>query len=1014
MQHPPHLWRAVRIAALATVLVSAITHPARAQEDDELQIDQNQAERLRQTLAAPAPQGTSPEQLAKLFLERIRAARLLSQSERELAEINAGLLAVGADSRAAYGLLNRLAEYNGDRGDLVASLRAREQALKVAASPGLELNELTLIAGLQTVLRNRTAANDALAKAQQVMQRLRGTANWSRLGDLWQAKLGAATAKFQRQYGSLDEAEAASRACIASARSHLGKVPDSGEAGFFVLVDCTRELVETLLKSGRLDDAAIFAVELRELARDYAERQGRSAFAARLSPAIVHVAIERGRFDEAKSTIDVATERLRKSGAGEGSLHLAQLRLLSGTIEVIKGNWQRADEMFSARRAGMLAHRDQGQRVGVLLPEWAYALQQLGQKDKALDMMNRIVVARTERFGEDVLATWEARGFRALALAASGQREVALREFAAAVPRIIELGHGERASAESGLLRSTRLNWIFEGYLSLLAELAAKGERLANLDPMDEAFRLADLVRGSTVQRALSIAASRAVISNRELADLARRYHNQERDLAALSDGLGNLLARGRVASMDNVVSRIRADLESLRLEQARVQRTIEQRFPAYASLIDPQPPTIAEVQAVLRPGETLISVLTGSGQSYVWGIPKSGPGRFAAVPVNAAQVARSVNRLRRTLDPTGVTTTAQVRAFEFETSHALFKQFVAPIESALQGARSLIVVPHGELSQLPFSVLTTAPFSSTASAPRFDGYADAPWLVKRLAISQLPSTTALLALRRGSSDGRAERPFVGFGDPVFSTVAATAAAAATSQRGFATRNPPLAASKAIDEGAGPSSSLHLLEPLPETATEVHEVAQVLGADEQRDVFLRERASERNVKAAELARYRVVMFATHGLLPGNLPGLSQPALALTHPSLAGAGEDGLLMLDEILGLKLHADWVVLSACNTASPDAISAEAVSGLGRAFFFAGARALLVTSWPIETQSARVLTTTLFRSYATQADRPAAQTLQEASLALMQKRSSDSRQAVSYSHPMFWAPFILVGDGD
>src|SRR5207253_7390933 len=113
----------------------------------------------------------------------------------------------------------------------------------------------------------------------------------------------------------------------------------------------------------------------------------------------------------------------------------------------------------------------------------------------------------------------------------------------------------------------------------------------------------------------------------------------------------------------------------------------------------------------------------------------------------------------------------------------------------------------------------------------------------------------------------------------------------------------------------------------------------------------------------DLARYRVIAFATHGLVPGDLTGLTEPALALSAPSVAHVDGDGLLTLEEVLELHLNADWVVLSACNTASGNGSGSEALSGLGRAFFYAGARALLVSNWPVETTSARVLTTDVFR---------------------------------------------------
>jgi CHAT domain-containing protein len=119
-------------------------------------------------------------------------------------------------------------------------------------------------------------------------------------------------------------------------------------------------------------------------------------------------------------------------------------------------------------------------------------------------------------------------------------------------------------------------------------------------------------------------------------------------------------------------------------------------------------------------------------------------------------------------------------------------------------------------------------------------------------------------------------------------------------------------------------------------------------------------------------------------------------------------------MGEVLGLKLNADWVVLSACNTASGEGAGAEAVSGLGRAFFYAGARALLVSNWPVETTAARLLTTDLFRRQAANPALGRAEALRQAELAMIDGDPTGAGpRAFSYAHPIFWAPFSLVGDG-
>ena len=136
---------------------------------------------------------------------------------------------------------------------------------------------------------------------------------------------------------------------------------------------------------------------------------------------------------------------------------------------------------------------------------------------------------------------------------------------------------------------------------------------------------------------------------------------------------------------------------------------------------------------------------------------------------------------------------------------------------------------------------------------------------------------------------------------------------------------------------------------------------------------------------ADLARYRVVAFATHGLIPGDLDGLAEPALALSAPRPGADDGDGLLTMSEILGLRLDADWVVLSACNTGAGAGAGAEAVTGLGRAFFYAWARALLASNWPVETTSARLLTTEVFRRQAASPGTSRAEALRQAMIALI-----------------------------
>jgi CHAT domain-containing protein len=193
-------------------------------------------------------------------------------------------------------------------------------------------------------------------------------------------------------------------------------------------------------------------------------------------------------------------------------------------------------------------------------------------------------------------------------------------------------------------------------------------------------------------------------------------------------------------------------------------------------------------------------------------------------------------------------------------------------------------------------------------------------------------------------------------------------------------------------------------------------MARALDADPAQALFLGRDANERNVETIDLSRFRIVAFATHGLVAGDLDGLTQPALALTAPQIAGVEGDGLLTLEKILPLKLDADWVVLSACNTAGGAEAGAEAASGLGRAFFYAGTRALLVTNWSVHSASARELITDLFRRQSADPHLARAEALRQAMMAMLDGPGfvdGWGKTLFAYAHPLFWAPYSIIGDG-
>ncbi|MCK6453323.1 MAG: CHAT domain-containing protein, partial [Alphaproteobacteria bacterium] len=644
-------------------------------------------------------------------------------------------------------------------------------------------------------------------------------------------------------------------------------------------------------------------------------------------------------------------------------------------------------------------------------PTYALSLLRTGQVAAARRAAETAEAQARLLYGPRHARTAETGAVLAAALAEAGQREQALARFRASMPTLIAAGV-EAADAETPA-RAARLRVVAEAYLRALARslgagaqgLAVDGPRLALVEEM---MRAAEAARSRRLLESIAASVERSGLADAGLADLVRREQDSGRRIRALYDSLAGLYAlpaseRGR---QDTV---LRAQIEQTETERAALRRQVAQRRPALADIARPSPPTLAELRRALNPEEALVALFVGDKRSYAFAVPKHGPAAVVEAPIGGDAVIEAVVLLRAAMMAEGAID--RLRAFDARSAYErLYVPLLKPLESAFAGARELLVVADGALTQVPWSLLPTAPVAlapASGGAPgavRFAEYRQVPWLIRRQAVVHLPSATALVALRRATSAARPQRPFVGFGDPIFT---ADARNAATATRGVTMR-------AALPRALGRSAAIEAVESLPalpDTRAELQQIARELGANASTELFLGPKASESQVRRARLERYRVVAFATHGLAPGDIDGLLQPALALSSPRVTAEDGDGLLTMAEVLELRLAADWVVLSACNTAGAAEPGADVLSGLASAFFYSGARSLLVTHWAVETVSARLITTGTFAAR----NVSRAEALRQAMLALIDGKAgqgSEGGRPFSYAHPVFWAPFALVGD--
>lgn len=778
-------------------------------------------------------------------------------------------------------------------------------------------------------------------------------------------------------------------------------------------------LAKNLLHQGRLLEAELVAREVwDDVQRQY--EFGRAILGSTVA-ILAKILYEQGRYVESTALAREAINYAKWACVLPHSLVFANARDVMGRSLVAQSRWKDALRVYQALAANMAEDRASFRRLYQGNLSWAWASLRLGNIEDAKNRLDIALRQERERYGEQSYKVSEVRAFLAMTQLAAGNRTGALAAFKKIVPQLLARRGDAEAGSTTMLARDRRLKAVLEDYIRLLVDFEGSADaREAGINEIADSFRLATIAGSQSVRTALSASGARAGIGDSRLANLARREQDAAKQISALYGTVGEFLTRDR-----KMVAALREKIIKLQSARRALITEIENEFPNYANLINPQPPSIDNARASLRPDESLIATYVGEKQTYVWAIPKIGKVTFAAADVGHDEMTKRVSGLRKALDPQA-TTLGAIPAFDTRAAHDLYKTLLAPVASGWRDAKRLLVVADGPLGQLPFSVLVSKAYKlEMAKAPLFSNYRKVPFLAKSHEVTVVPSVSSLITLRGLPEASPTRRAFAGFGDPWFSdqqaavtkqSTARQVAAALTSRGLLKVRGLPLQLRSAPKLDDVSSADLAKLPRLEETADEVRNIGKVLNADPTRDVFTGRRASEGQVKSMTLSGYKVVAFATHGLVPGDLNGLIQPALALSSPKVTGGKDDGLLTMGEILGLKLDADWVVLSACNTASGNGAGSEAVSGLGRAFFYAGTRALLVSNWPVETTSAMALTTDIFGRQVKDAGLSRSKALRQSMLNLIDRgglKDTKGRTIFSYAHPIFWAPFSLVGDG-
>jgi len=492
-----------------------------------------------------------------------------------------------------------------------------------------------------------------------------------------------------------------------------------------------------------------------------------------------------------------------------------------------------------------------------------------------------------------------------------------------------------------------------------------------------ELFEVGQLVSGPVVNQAIAQLTARLASGNAQVGGVIRELQDAEGERERLRNRIDVLQAdpqsyRGREAELAAQWRRLNEAIDDL-------QRQVQVAAPRYPQLLLAQPVTAAAVQEALTGDEALSQVLIGADGGFGFLVDQAGIQGYP-IDLTEAQAVQYVKELRAAVeDP------ADLPAYPVERAHALYQRLYGPVAGRLATRSAVVTVPSGALLSLPFALLVTAP------PPRVEGldYSQVPWMVQRQALTLSPSVQSWVNLRTNVAPSHAQSPFIGFGD------ALSGGDAAGVMRSLG--SPSSCAAEANLIANAP--------PLPDTAFELREIAKTLGASDA-NLSLGRNFTKAAVRGKDLANYRVISFATHGLLPSKLQCLPEPALLVTPAGRGGVGDNALLMSSEVVELKMDADVVVLSACDTGggAGRASGGEALSGLARAFFFAGARNLLVSHWEVPSAATTELLVRTFEG-TSRSGRSLGQAMRQAQQGIIATRS--------YSHPKAWAGFSVVGPG-
>ena len=592
-----NIWVAMLIRPLrAGLLIVSISMSAFAQEEDiAAAIEQSRSgaanRELQAQAGAEAPKTDDKHEIAVFYHKRGMANHRLGNYARAIDDLRLAL-ENNQPNRLTPEQWGSRRRIQNDLGNAYGARSDWSAAIDLLVSVAQEYSQSNLFSYHFAQLRLMSAygilgqwaeADKVLKDTEATLLRLRNTRDWAgRLGFNALDRHNQHTALYFGRQGNYPEAERRYRISLESAEKYLDTVQRTHERGhqrMRIAVGNVRQakinLADNLSTQGKYGEAEAFARAGLEGA--LALYGFNTTVVAGALGVVGWARFQQGDLVGAEKYYRHALAAVEGSGVARHSTSLAAWRAALANAQLVQGRWNETLKLFEERDQNLRSDAAQFERVGSRHVGWAYVLHKTGQSLLAADMAERLIAGQLKRPVSDRWYVAQLRGVLGMALAASGRTADALKAYRESVPELIRRDQDDATAENSGYWRAFWQRVILEGYLELLAKLQASGEVVANLDLVDESFRVADIARGSSVQEAIAATATRAQLPDRNLAELARKEQDVLNRVVALNQILARLAAAPAQERMTKVLADMRAEIGRLRQEHVRLRAEIRQ-----------------------------------------------------------------------------------------------------------------------------------------------------------------------------------------------------------------------------------------------------------------------------------------------------------------------------------------------------------------------------------------------------------------------------------------------------